>query len=145
MDKACKKGYHQEDYRHRIVPVVGATFFHSGIAEGIFKQRDGLGKARKEIKQVAKPETKTAIEVKRQQRIGGGKDYGYDDQGERAVKIPFHFAKAGDGDKDQNIGRHVRHKIQRKNGADDLTDYHIDRIWRFRCEGNKFGIGDGSF
>lgn len=61
MYEACEKGYHQKDYRYRIVPVIGTAFFHFRIAEGIFKQRNDLCKAGKEIKQIAKPETKIAV------------------------------------------------------------------------------------
>ena len=61
MYEAREKGYHQKDHGHRIVPVIGATLLHSRIAEGIFKQRNDFCKAGKEIKQIAKPETKIAV------------------------------------------------------------------------------------
>lgn len=145
MDEACKKGYHQEYYRHSIVPVIGTAFFHSGIAEGIFKQRDDLCKAGKEIKQVTKPETKIAIEVKRQHHICGGNAHGYDDQGDLAVKVAFYFAKTDYGNQNQNISQHIRHKIQSKDRSDDLINYHVNCIWRFCCKGDECGISDGGF
>ena len=145
MYETCKKGYHQTDYRHRIVPVVGAAFFHSGKAEGIFKQRNHFCKTGKEIKQVAKPETKIAVEIKRQQRICGGKGYGQEDQRDFAVKVSFCLAKTGYGNQNQKITQHIRHKIQSEDGADDLIDYHFHRIGSFRCKRDKCWIGNGGF
>ncbi len=145
MYEACKKGYHQEYDSRCIVTVICAAFFHPCIAKGIFKQRGDFRNAGKKIKQVAKPETEIAIEVKRQQHICGGKPHGNDEQRDRTEKIPLHPAKTGNGDKDQNISQQIRHKIQGKDGTDDLIDHHINRIWRFCRKRSKGRISDGGF
>lgn len=145
MYETRKKGYHQTNDRHCIIAVVGTAFFHFGKTEGIFKQCNGFRDASKKIKQVAEPETKIAIEIKRQHRICGGKDHRQKDQRDLAVKISICPAKTDDRDEYQKISQNIRCKIQSKDGTDDLIDYHIYRIRRFRCKGDEWGIGDGSF